>query len=178
MAAIENSSNGQATKGRSKKPVPRVDLTAMVDLAFLLITFFMLTTSLAKKNALELAKPVPVEEPIDFAQWPASRTMTILLGNNDQVCYYLGEAKNAQMRSLKLAFIKSQILTAKREVASVHDNEREKRLLVIIKPTSKSIYKNFVDILDEMQVNGVETYAVDDKQLLPEEQNFMKSRGI
>ena len=64
---------------RNKKAVPKVDLTAMVDLAFLLITFFMLTTSLSKPVAMDIAKP---DEPIDDSvrlQFPASRTMTILL---------------------------------------------------------------------------------------------------
>jgi biopolymer transport protein ExbD len=175
MAALENSSNGQAVKGRTKKPVPRVDLTAMVDLAFLLITFFMLTTSLAKKNALDVTKTVEAEIPF---QWPASRTMTILLGKNNQAVYYLGEAKNAQLKSIPLSRIKREILFNKRAIAAAHTTEKEKRMLVIIKPTASSLYRNFVDILDEMNINKVETYAIDDKVVLPEEQKFMKLSGI
>lgn len=75
----------------SRKAAPKVDLTAMVDLAFLLITFFMLTTSLSKPIAMDIAKP---DEPEDGYQQPvpASRTMTILLGKDNKVAWYMGEA--------------------------------------------------------------------------------------
>ncbi|RZL16347.1 MAG: biopolymer transporter ExbD, partial [Pedobacter sp.] len=64
---------------QNKKMVPKVDLTAMVDLAFLLITFFMLTTSLSKPVAMDIAKPDI--DPNDYQEpWPASRTLTLLLG--------------------------------------------------------------------------------------------------
>lgn len=61
----------------------------MVDLAFLLITFFMLTTSLSKPVAMDIAKPIV--DPETRLELPASRTMTILLGRNNQLAWYLGE---------------------------------------------------------------------------------------
>src|SRR5476649_2766062 len=75
------------TGGRtSKKLSTRVDLTAMVDLAFLLVTFFMLTTRLSKPVAQRLAMPVD-GEPVPVA---ASHTVTVCLGKNDQIVYYRG----------------------------------------------------------------------------------------
>lgn len=177
MATLNIPQNGKAVKGRTKKPLPGVDLTAMVDLAFLLITFFMLTTSLAKMNAIDLAKPVPiVNEPP--AEYPASRTMTILLGKNNQAVYYMGEAKNALMKTIDLAKIKTQILANKLIVANAHHNAEGKHMLVIIKPTETAVYKNFVDIIDEMSINGVLSYAIDDKYILDEEKKFMTAKGI
>jgi len=176
MATLNIPQNGKAVKGRTKKPLPGVDLTAMVDLAFLLITFFMLTTSLAKMNAIDIAKPIPLADVPQ--QYPASRTMTILLGKNNQAVYYMGEAKNALMRTVDLARIKTQILANKLMVANAHHNAEGKHMLVIIKPTETSVYRNFVDIIDEMSINGVLSYAIDDKYILDEEKKFMTAKGI
>ncbi|RZK60357.1 MAG: biopolymer transporter ExbD [Pedobacter sp.] len=175
MAALNIPENGKAAKGRTTKPLPRVDLTAMVDLAFLLITFFMLTTSLSKMKAVDIAKPVPV--PI-LEPWAASRTMTILLGKENKVVYYMGEAKDAVMTVASLATIKAQIIANKLMVQNIHQIEKEKRMLIIIKPTATSVYKNFVDIIDEMNINGIESYAIDDKYILDQEKSFMKTKGI
>ena len=176
MATLNIPQNGKAVKGRTKKPLPGVDLTAMVDLAFLLITFFMLTTSLAKMNAIDIAKPIPLADVPQ--QYPASRTMTILLGKNNQAVYYMGEAKNALMRTVDLARIKTQILANKLMVANAHHNAEGKHMLVIIKPTETSVYRNFVDIIDDMSINGVLSYAIDDKYILDEEKKFMTAKGI
>lgn len=72
MATLNVPQSGKAVKGSTRKPIPGVDLTAMVDLAFLLITFFMLTTSLSKMNVMDIAKPIPVTDPGQLAPWPAS----------------------------------------------------------------------------------------------------------
>ncbi|MFD0940581.1 ExbD/TolR family protein [Pedobacter boryungensis] len=177
MASLNIPQNGKAVNGRTKKPLPSVDLTAMVDLAFLLITFFMLTTSLAKMKALEIAKPVP-SKPIDYADYPASRTMTILLGKNNQAVYYTGEAKNAAMQMINLTSIKKVILLNKLRVAKNHTTDREKEMLVIIKPTNTSTYKNFVDIIDEMNISNIKSYAIDDKYIADQEKVFLKEKGI
>jgi biopolymer transport protein ExbD len=76
---LNNNIMAELTISQNKKLVPKVDLTAMVDLAFLLITFFMLTTSLSKPVAMDIVKPdVPLEDVQE--PWPASRTLTLLLG--------------------------------------------------------------------------------------------------
>jgi len=175
MATLNVPQSGKAVKESSRKPIPGVDLTAMVDLAFLLITFFMLTTSLSKMNAMDIAKPVPVEE---FADYPASKTMTILLGKNNKAVYYLGEANKGTMYLTNIGQIRKALLENKKRVAQTHQNSRDKEMYVIIKPTSTSVYKNFVDVIDEMGINKINTYVIDDKYLLDEEVNFMKTKGI
>src|ERR1700679_3794129 len=88
MAELDTSGGGKHKGGkvRSKKQSTRVDLTAMVDLAFLLITFFMLTTSLAKPRNMPLV--MPTDGPP--GPWSDKRTMTIDLGKNNKVIWYLG----------------------------------------------------------------------------------------
>src|ERR1700712_5323980 len=93
MAELDTSGGGKHKGGkvRSKKASTRVDLTAMVDLAFLLITFFMFTTTLNKPKAMNLAMPdnsdLKVQLPV-----AATRTMTILLGGKNKLMWYMGEA--------------------------------------------------------------------------------------
>lgn len=177
MAELNISLGSKAVKGRTKKPLPKVDLTAMVDLAFLLITFFMLTTSLSKMKALDMVKPVPAPEHIKF-EFPASRTMTILLGKNNQAVYYMGETEKAVMQSVDLKTIKTQILANKLYVAQTHTIPKDKEMLVVIKPTNTSTYKNFVDAIDEMSIAKILSYAIDDKYISEKEQLFMKAKGI
>lgn len=92
MAELDTSSGGgKDKKVRSKKANTKVDLTAMVDLAFLLITFFMLTTSLSKPIAMDIAKPDQEDNDVKM-ELRASETMTILLGKNNKVAWYMGVA--------------------------------------------------------------------------------------
>lgn len=177
MAELNISQGGKAVKGRTQRPLPKVDLTAMVDLAFLLITFFMLTTSLAKMKAMDIAKPVAAEPPI-FVDYPASRTMTILLGKNNQAVYYMGETEKAIMRTVDLKTIKTAILANKLMVEKTHSTPKDKQMLVVIKPTSTSKYKNFVDLVDEMNITNIQSYTIDDKYISDREKQFMKVKGI
>lgn len=178
MATLNIPQNGKAVKGRTKKPLPSVDLTAMVDLAFLLITFFMLTTSLAKMKALEVVKPVPIDEISQKADYPASRTMTILLGKNNKAVYYMGETKTAAMKVVDMKTIQQLISANKKLVANIHQNKKDKDLILIIKPTATSKYKNFVDMLDEVNIGAIQTYAIDDKYISKAETDFMQRNGI
>jgi len=93
MAELDTSGGGKKGGGkvRTKKKSTRVDLTAMVDLAFLLITFFILTTTLQKPKAMDLIMPdkddvLKTVEPV-----AASRTMTIILGSNNRFEWWIGE---------------------------------------------------------------------------------------
>jgi biopolymer transport protein ExbD len=178
MATLNVPQNGKAVKGSTRKPVMGVDLTAMVDLAFLLITFFMLTTSLGKMNAMQIAKPDLTPGSTSRTEYPASKTMTILLGKNNQLIYYRGEATKSSMHMVNFSQIRNAILEQSALVAKDQTGSPYKDLYVIIKPTNTSIYKNFVDILDEMEINKIKSYAIDDKYILDEEKNFMKAKGI
>jgi biopolymer transport protein ExbD len=142
-----------------KKLPPRIDLTAMVDLAFLLITFFILTTSLIKPRVMDLAMPIHGAPP---GPEGASRTMTICLGKNNQVLWYLGLPDKPLIQPTIVNYGKNGLRTA------IIDNERRvlkntgKTLLVILKPSAHSIYDNLVNTLDELNITSVESYAIAD----------------
>jgi biopolymer transport protein ExbD len=93
MAELDTSGGGKHKGGkvRSKKQSTRVDLTAMVDLAFLLITFFIMTTTLAKPKAMDLTMPAKDEKTKDQLAIAASRSLTLLLGSNFMLVFFMGE---------------------------------------------------------------------------------------
>lgn len=177
MATLNIPQNGQAAKGkpRARKSAPSVDLTAMVDLAFLLITFFMLTTSLSKSQAMDIAKPL---HELDPQPYPASRTVTLLLGKKDQIIWYLGEPGKVEAQTSDFKSISKVLNQNKEKIAEVHGKDPSKFMVVVIKPTEKSNYKNFVDILDEMKIADIKSYLVDDSNLLDAESTYMKKYGL
>ncbi|HEX8268351.1 MAG TPA: biopolymer transporter ExbD [Flavobacterium sp.] len=167
-----NTGDGAGKKGgkvRSKKQNSKVDLTAMVDLAFLLITFFMLTTSLSKPQSMDLGLPDKDEEVKTDVKVDENRTMTLLLGDNNQLKYYMG-ILNTPMAPKEIVYgregIRAEILKRKKAVLE-YTGDPKKGIIVIIKPSKKSNYRNLVDILDEMAITGVQTYAIVD--ITPEE---------
>jgi biopolymer transport protein ExbD len=174
MAELDTSAKNGNRKVRSKKALPKVDLTAMVDLAFLLITFFMLTTTLSKPTALDIVKP-DVSDPTALVERRESETMTILLGKNNQLAAYMGLPEKATPEVQTFQQIRKTILDNKRKVQQATG----RNLVMIIKPTSGAVYKNFVDIMDELNIAGIVTApAIDDVHILDAEKDFMKSRGI
>ncbi len=183
MAELDTSSGGGKKGGgkvRSKKQSTRVDLTAMVDLAFLLITFFMLTTTLAKPQAMDLAMPDKDEEnkeaKLDIAD---NRTMTILLGNKNRIEWYIGLVDKPLTAPTVTNFgkegIRKSLIDKNKEVLKMTGNPK-KGLIVLIKPSDKSNYRNLVDILDEMKITNVQTYAIVD--ISDPEKELLKRDGI
>jgi biopolymer transport protein ExbD len=177
MAELDTSSGGgkKGGKVRSKKASTRVDLTAMVDLAFLLITFFMLTTTLSKPQAMDIAKPDKDEKNDQKLELRASQTMTILLGKNNKVAWYMGEAGKTAPEIQNFSQIRQTILDNKKKVKE----STGKDIVMVIKPTEGANYKNFVDIMDELLITGIKTApAIDDENILDNEKAFMKQQGI
>jgi biopolymer transport protein ExbD len=158
-------------KVRSKKQNSKVDLTAMVDLAFLLITFFMLTTTLSKPQSMELglpdkdddpnAKPIKVDE---------NRTMTILIGKDNKIVRYVDFAYGKEGIRKELIARKASVL-----VYSTSIGKPKNGMIVIIKPSKKSNYRNLVDILDEMAIVDVPTYAIVN-DFTPEETKLLEGK--
>ena len=172
---------GKGGKVRSKKQNSKVDLTAMVDLAFLLITFFMLTTSLSKPQSMSLG--LPDKDPKDKTEdvkVDENRTMTVVLGENDKMFYYMGII-NTPMVPKVIAYgkdgIRKELLKRKKEVLaySTAKGRPDQGMIVIIKPGKKSTYKNVVDILDEMAISSIPTYTIVN-DFLPEEQKLLDGK--
>jgi len=177
-----NTGDGGGKKGgkvRSKKSNAKVDLTAMVDLAFLLITFFMLTTSLSKPQSMDLGLPDKEDDktkdkPIKVDQ---VRTLTFILGKDNKIKWYHGllEAPEPNGAPKDGVYgkngIRKEIL---KRITSIVEatGDKKKGMIVIIKPTKKSTYRNLVDILDEMAICDVPTYAIVN-DITPEEQKLV-----
>jgi biopolymer transport protein ExbD len=177
MATLNESQSGKAAKGRTKKSAPRVDLTAMVDLMFLLTAFFMLTTSLGSLNAADIAKPVK-DDGVVVLPYPESRTMTILLGKNNKAVCYMGTIEKANMKITSVANIQKEIIANEKLVAKTHQHNPAKYMIVIIKPSKTARFQDFVDVIDEMKIANIKSYAIDDDHIAEKETIFMKMNGI
>jgi biopolymer transport protein ExbD len=182
MAELDTSSSGGGKKGgvrRSKKLSTRVDMTPMVDLGFLLITFFIFTTTLSKPKTMELNMPVDekdIKKPDEKNKVKASTVLTVLLSKQNRMYYYYGigdDPKNppavkvSKYDGAKGGDIRKAIQDLKIKVkelqATPGSNINEKdEATVIIKPDTNSSYKDVVDILDEMAINDINIYALVD----------------
>lgn len=178
-----NTGDGGGKKGgkvRSKKANAKVDLTAMVDLAFLLITFFMLTTTLSKPQSMSLGLPDKNEKGEDI-KVDENRTMTVLLGDNNKLVFYMGLLSTPIAGPKDLDFgkdgIRQELLKRKKEILaySTAKGKPEQGMIVIIKPSKKSNYKNVIDILDEMAISDVPTYTIVN-DFSPEETKLLEGK--
>ncbi|PSL27094.1 ExbD/TolR family protein [Chitinophaga ginsengisoli] len=176
MAEMDTSSSGgkgkhQGTK--SKKQSTRVDMTPMVDLGFLLITFFMLTTTMSKPKTMDLIMPKDTKDEKDQNKVKESTALTILLGKKDRVYYYEGLAQDPNASANPDFFkattfankggIRDVIIKKRDEVSKARNAKGEPEdVVVIIKADDDATYKDFVDILDEMAINRIQRYATVD----------------
>ena len=171
---MDTSGGGHHKKGpgvkKAKKLSTRVDLTPMVDLGFLLITFFIFTTTMSQPTAMRLALPDDRVKPEDQNKIKQSGALTILLGRDNNVFYYEGElapdASNFKATNFK--DIRDEIINKKRDA--------DTNLVVVIKPSDECTYKNVIDILDEMSINVVKRYAMVDITDI-EDQLIKKTEG-
>ncbi|HNW72324.1 MAG: biopolymer transporter ExbD [Bacteroidales bacterium] len=195
-------------KRRPKKHSTRIDMTPMVDLMCLLITFFMLTTAFSKPKVMVITMPEKdkKEDPKNAPKISAERTLNILLTGNDVVYYYMGMAdpkkpplptlvktdfskdgirkilliKNRDLFT-RIAEYRDQRITGKLVVAdTTADNEIKKMKkedkkgpIVLIKADSKAKYKDIVNIIDEMAICNIASYAIVD--LSPVELEMIKN---
>jgi biopolymer transport protein ExbD len=183
MAQLDTG-GGKADKGgkvRSKKQNSSVDLTAMVDLAFLLITFFMLTTSLSKPQSMDLAMPDKGDKtkPEEDIKIDENRTLNLVLGPDNKLKAYMGQINQPlegpedltyskeSLRKMVLDKIKSVPLATRNT-----DKPNGEPLIVLIKAHKESTYKNLVDVLDEMAIGKVKVYAIVD--IVPQEEQLFE----
>ena len=177
MAAIEESGGGGHGKGdgkvRGKKMSTRVDMTPMVDLGFLLITFFMLATTMSKPTAMSVFFPDKQEKdkPEETEPLKASKVLTLFLGSNDDVYYLDGVAADDDKAEASLktsrygSDLRSVIFASQQRInaANPKDDKGNDAFVVVIKPTVVSSFKNMVDVLDEMAITKTKRYALVDE---------------
>jgi biopolymer transport protein ExbD len=166
-----NNTHKKAGVPKSKKHNTRVDLTPMVDLGFLLITFFVFTTTLSSVKAMAMYEPkagneIPVKQ---------SGTTTILLGKNNQVYYYFGTLKaNTVSEQFKISSYANirKIITNKKKATKLSD------LMFITKADSGASFKNVIDILDEMVICAVPAGHYAEVEITAEEQALIRATEI
>ncbi|MDR0825049.1 MAG: biopolymer transporter ExbD [Prevotella sp.] len=185
MANIDTGS-GDAKKGKPQRKALRVDFTPMVDMNMLLITFFMFCTTLSIPQVMDIAMPADIDNVTTSV--PDSKSVTVILGESDKVYYYEGLPNYEDYTSLKETNIlgvrdmllsrnsdnmaKIKELRHKRQKREITEKEFKDKvslvkkskdgLIVLIKPTKESNYKNLVDALDEMQICGIGKYSIVD----------------
>jgi biopolymer transport protein ExbD len=158
---------------RAKKMSTRIDMTPMVDLGFLLVTFFILTTTMQKPKAMQVVMPEKTKDTTEQTKIRAPEAMTLILGGNDRIYYYYGQdsssAGGPQMLVANYKNIRQLLIDRNQFVLSLEKQKgwKENGVCVVIKPTDESKYKNTVDILDEMKVTKIKSYAIVD--VTPEE---------
>jgi biopolymer transport protein ExbD len=155
MAALDTSQKG---KSSSKKLSTRVDLTPMVDLGFLLITFFVFTTTMSKPVVMKIDLPNDQTKTTDDIC--ESCVLTAILDKDNQISYYEGFYDPGKVKRCDYNGIREVIMNKKRKVQQA--TQRNDRFVLIIQPTAVSSFKNFVDITDEVAINDIKRYYVDD----------------
>lgn len=172
MAAIEPTAPKTGKKPRARKRSFRLDMTPMVDLAFLLLTFFMLTTTFAKPNVMQLTMPANPRADDQITPLKASKAMTIILGGGHQAYYYFGLARPDDP-SVPVPTLHTTNLGPKGiRQALLARGQQKPAPVVLIKAGPRAKYSDMVDILDEMNITGQKKYALTDltaadRQLLP-----------
>lgn len=169
MAEMDTSGGGgKHKKGpgvkKGKKLSTRVDLTPMCDLGFLLITFFIFTTTMSQPTAMQMFLPKDVKNPEEQNKVKNSAVITLMLGKDDMIYYYEGDDPT-KMQQTTFKKVRDIIIDKKRRTDA-------KDFMVVLKPTQDATYKNTVNILDEMTIDEVKRYAMVD--VSPTEYDLIK----
>lgn len=149
-----------AGKTRSvRRPHIRIDMTPMVDLGFLLITFFIFTSSLSESKATDLYLTAGEDKTSKIG---ASTALTVLLTGGDSIYYYHGKWEEAvRDKGLQLSSFdvtKGLGYAIRNKQKAMGDKSAD--MMLLIKPTQNSTYNNLMNVLDEVLINNVKRYAI------------------
>jgi len=157
MAEITQQQGGGGKKDakvRSKKTSTRIDMTPMVDLAFLLLTFFVMTTTLSKPQTMEITMPEKPKKEDKLPEINEKKVLTLIIDQHDKVYWYMGITNpQVALTDFSKEGIRKILLSKKAEIP---------KLMILIKATRQARYNNMVDILDEMNITSIERYALVD----------------
>lgn len=152
----ENREYNKKRDARERKGSVDVDMNPMVDLAFLLLTFFMLTTTFAKPQAMELVMPVEPDVTDEEQEQPIkeSHALSLVLQADDEIQWFRGMTEpSVQSTDYSKDGLRDVLLQANQEMQEV---------VVFIKPSPESTFKNLVDVLDELNITQTRRYAIVD----------------
>ncbi|NUM31711.1 MAG: biopolymer transporter ExbD [Bacteroidetes bacterium] len=184
--------HGKKGKLRAKKQSTRVDMTPMVDLAFLLLTFFVLTSTFSKPKTMEITFPVPPKDPKQNTT--LVNGYTFILTAENRVFWYEGEFKEVPkngkpatslseikfgedlnkflldkndlviktIKDLKKKKINKQIDDTTYKNLAVDAKARKEAPFFVVKADDKAVYRNLIDLIDEFNICNIGKYAVTD----------------
>jgi biopolymer transport protein ExbD len=187
MAEInENISKNHKSPKKSRSI--KIDMTPMVDLGFLLLTFFILTTTFNKPQAMEISMPVDMK---GTSYLNTENTLNIILSEDDKIFWFMGDLVNSSIKpeinetgfgkegirkvlieknkkdyvlhkQLETAFIEGEISQEEldEKATAIRNDKRSEKLYVLIKPNENARYKNIVDILDELAICNIGNYML------------------
>jgi biopolymer transport protein ExbD len=182
----DSGKGGKHGKVRAKKQSTHIDMTPMVDLAFLLLTFFMLTTTFGKPKTMEIN--MPVKDPTNQVKNEVNNALTFLLSGDDKVYWYYGELKpetkltltdyspqglrkllldrNKQavdeIKTLRENALKNKMADSTLKRMEVDIKGKKYALMVLVKTDDKAKYKNVINVLDELNICLIGKYALVD----------------
>lgn len=173
---VVKESGGKGGKVRSKKGTSKPDMTPMVDLGFLLLTFFIFTTTFSKPNMMKLNMPDKSDEDVknqDKQDIKLSNTITIVMGKENRIFWYQEALTDVTAESLKETDYSANGIRAEinKKRASALDTAV---FTVVIKPSDEATFENAVDILDEMEITGNKRFAIVD--LMPQEKTALEEK--
>jgi len=188
MAQLNINGGGNKKRNKPTKMNLRVDFTPMVDMNMLLITFFMFCTTLSTPQIMDVVVPTKDTDPKDRTEIPMSKAITLILGEEDKIYYYVGKPDYNDNNTLKVTYftnsgLRNILLESNAKVVGQANELRQKRrnkeiseteyksgiaeikkskesAIAIIKPTDASSYRNLVDALDEMLICNVGKYSI------------------
>lgn len=170
MAAAVEDSGGGGGKGKKKKSkgVPPIDMTPMVDLGFLLLTFFILTTTMADPKTLPIMVPADKkEDDPNQTKVAESKVMNILIVGEDRIYYYMGKPATEggiELNSINHGKgIRTKIMENAEKVRKKwRTKDDPEPMIIMIKMSPDAVYKNMVDIIDEMNITNQKKYMLID----------------
>lgn len=195
--------HGKHQKKRAKKHSSRVDMTPMVDLGFLLLTFFVLTTQFSKPKTMEINMPVVPKDTTKRMKIEDNTALTLLLTDKqEKIFFYYGKFKNdpsilqttdysregirkvfrernkdvrEQVKKLQDQYMKHQMADTTYKRRAMELKSAKDAVFVIVKADEKAKYKNIIDVIDELNVADIGKYALVD--ISPAEKQYLKAMG-
>ncbi|MBN1903466.1 MAG: biopolymer transporter ExbD [Deltaproteobacteria bacterium] len=155
--------NSRGILKKKEKVMPRVDMTPLVDLAFLLLTFFMLTTTFNKPQVMEIKIPEKRDANAVQPKINEKHVLSLVLGGSNRIYWYIGLTEpSVQETDYSHEGLRGMLLEQNRVID---------RMVVLIKPGDKSTYENLVIVLDELEITNIKRYALveieeEDKNIL------------
>jgi biopolymer transport protein ExbD len=196
---------GKGGKKRAKKQSTRVDMTPLVDLAFLLLTFFVLTSTFSKPKVLRMIFPEKIKDLSKIDQPEVKNGLTILLTENNRVFYYNGALNNKTVLEetdftkdglrkiliernspllkelsalqMELSKIPDKDTAAKNKVLTkVNEAQTKASLVVLVKADEKATYANMIDVMDEFLITQIAKYFPIDEGMMPLEKKLVADK--